>query len=608
MLFHDFGVDDFLAVHGFRTVIAVVAADDLVLNDAPEVGHDPVEHKARRHHRAEQEHHGGHHPGHHLCLGGVHGAVAAHGHLGLEVGSDHHDPREKSEAIGHEERNAEAVENHVATAEVGNPEEGRHAAEFDGATEHEEETHEDRHLDNHREAAAGAAGERVHAVLGVKFHDGGLLLLRIAAVLHVDFVELRFELAHGRSRLELLDGERGRNAADNEGHEDNGDAVVRNDGVEELEQLEEHGANPHEPDAGTGEPLGTGHDDLFVALAERFDFGPFEREHHEVVSDRITADGVCNGEAVGTRIRVALGSQVDVLGLDLCRHRRIELHRHGHVLTAHADPIVVGVVEGHGIVECFAFGDFVVLENHFAKEVACTAEALALREFFGFTHAALPGELVVVDAEALELVHLTDSDAGLGEAVATHELVAVGIGKDELHRGIVFDINPFRSVYIEHDFGKVGTAEVQVEGAERGILNEFGEMVCGIRQGLDYHALDLAALVRKGHDELVGFDRDRALGDRLGSFGGGGVVCGNRGILHGAIGSNVCGTENRGSLDFGSRAREHESACGRSFGRIGDLSGGFLRGSLLCELGLFGSFVVCARHGEPPNHDGCDKD
>ena len=82
-LFHDFGVDDFLAVHGFGAVIAVVAADYLVLNDAPEVRHNPVEHEAGRHHGAEQEHHSGHHPYHHLLLGRVHGAVAAHSHLGL---------------------------------------------------------------------------------------------------------------------------------------------------------------------------------------------------------------------------------------------------------------------------------------------------------------------------------------------------------------------------------------------------------------------------------------------------------------------------------------------------------------------------------------------
>ena len=465
MLLHDFGVNHLLAVDSLGCA-AVIATDNLVLNDTPEVRHNPVEHEAGGHHCAEQEHHSRHHPHHHLLLGRVHGTVAAHGHLGLEVGGDHHDPGEKSKAIGHEERNAESVENHVATAKIGNPEEGRHAAEFNSAAEHEEEAHEDRHLDDHREAATGAAGQRVHAVLGVEFHDGGLLLLRIAAVLHVDFVELRLELAHGGGRLELLDGERSRNAADNEGHEDNSDTVVRNDRVEELEQLKEHGANPYEPDAGTGEPLGTGHDDLFVALAECFDFAPFQREHHEVVSNRITAHSVCNAEVVGTRIRVAFGSQVNVLGLDLGGHRRIELHRHGHVLAAHADPVVVGIVEGHGIGEGFAFGDFVVLEDHFAKEIAGTAEALALREFYGFLHAALPGELVIVDAETLELVHLADCDARLGEAVATHQLIAIGVGKDELDFGIVFDSDPFRSVDVEHDFGKVSTAELQVEGTE----------------------------------------------------------------------------------------------------------------------------------------------
>ena len=225
------------------------------------------------------------------------------------------------------------------------------------------------------------------------------------------------------------------------------------------------------------------------------------------------------------------------------------------------------------------------------------------------------------DAETLELVHLTDSDARLGEAVATHQLVTVGIGKDELHRGIVFDIDPFRSVYIEHDFGKVGTAEVQVEGAERGILNEFGEMVRGIRQGLDDNALDLAALVAKGHDELVGFDGDRALGNDLRGFCSG-RVCGLLRFARNDVcaiggGSGHFGrlsdlvrcrsTENRGGLDFGRGAGEHESVCRRSCGGIGNLGGSFLGGGLLRKLRLFGSLVVRRVHEEPPNHDGADK-
>ena len=306
-----------------------------------------------------------------------------------------------------------------------------------------------------------------------------------------------------------------------------------------------------------------------------------------------------------------------MLGLDLGGHRRIELHRHRYVLTAHADPVVVGVVKRHGVVECFAFGDFVVLENHFAKEVAGTAEALALREFFGFTHAALPRELVVFDAETLELVHLTDSDARLGEAVATHQLVAVGVGKDELNFGIVFDSDPFRSVDVEHDFGKVSTAELQVEGTESRILDEFGEMVCGIRQGLDDDALDLAALVRKGHDELVGFDRDRALGNDLRSIDCGRVLLCEILRLRALpfaqddtrrITALIrCSAKNRGGLDFSSGAGEHEPVCRRGFGGIGDLDGCFLCGGLLRKLRLFGSFVVRRVHEEPPNHDGADK-
>ena len=245
-----------------------------------------------------------------------------------------------------------------------------------------------------------------------------------------------------------------------------------------------------------------------------------------------------------------------MLALDLCGHRRIELHRHGHVLAAHTHPVVVGIVERHGVGEGFAFGDFVVLENHLAKEVAGAAKALALREFFGFLHAALPGELVVIYAETLELVHLTDSDAILGEAVATDHFAAIRIGKDKAHRGIGFDVDPFRSIYFKENVREVGTAKLQVEGAERSILNEFGETICRIRESLNDNALDFAAFVRERHDELVGFDGDGAGSDNLrggqrGGVGGGRI---SGGLLCRFAPRNdvsrifVCGTENRAAF------------------------------------------------------------
>ena len=134
-------------------------------------------------------------------------------------------------------------------------------------------------------------------------------------------------------------------------------------------------------------------------------------------------------------------------------------------------------------------------------------------------------------------------------------------------------------------------------------------MVCGIRQGLDDHALDLAALVRKGHDELVGFDRDRTRGDYLGGsrrrICGGTVAGGHFGRFSDLV--SCRSSKHRGGLDFGRGARKHEPVCRRGFGGIGDLDGRFLCGGLLRKLRLFGSFVVRRVHEEPPNHDGADK-
>ena len=232
LLLYDFRILHFLAVKlGGSRSRHKIAVDDLVLDNAPDVGDNPVEHEAGRHHSAEQEHHGGHHPHHHLLLGRINAGAAAHGDLRLEVGGHDHDPREDGEAGRHHERDGESAPNHVALAQVGNPEEGGHATQFHGATKYEEEAHEDRHLDKHREASARAARQRVDVVLAVEFHHGRLLLLRVGTVLHVDFVNLRFELSHTAGRLHLLDGERGRNTAHDERHEDDGHTVVRNDGI-----------------------------------------------------------------------------------------------------------------------------------------------------------------------------------------------------------------------------------------------------------------------------------------------------------------------------------------------------------------------------------------
>ncbi len=604
LLLYDFSVLHFLAVKlGGSRSRHKIAVDDLVLDNAPDVRDNPVEHEAGRHHRAEQEHHGRHHPHHHLLLGRIHAGAAAHGDLRLEVGGHDHDPREDGEAGRHHERDADTAPHHIATAEVGNPEEGGHAAEFHGATEHEEEAHEDRHLDEHREATARAAGKRVHAVLRIEFHDGGLLLLRVTTVLHVDFVNLRFELGHAAGRLELLDGKGSRDAADNERHEDDGDTVVRDKRVEELQQLEKHLANPYEPDVRTAPGPAT-HDDLLVILVQGFHLVPLQRENHEVVAQGVAAaQVVAQGNLVRTGILVAV--ELHGLGLQDRRGRLVELHRHRHVLAADTRPDHLVALEGFGIADHLAFDVLAVIENHFAEEVAGTAEALALREFFRFLHAALPSELVFIGLETDEAVHLTHGNTRLGKGVATDDLVSADIFEDELDARIGVNSNPFRCIDREQSFAQVGLAESEVEGTESRILDEFREVAGTVSQGFHDNAADLAALVVESHDKLVRLDRHRARkyhGLCGYAVGGSGVSCSGRGIGHGTVSGSLVGgrsPENRSSLDFGFRNRKNQLVGGFRLGGLG--SGGFAGLGFGCGLRVG---VRRVRRHPPDDDDG----
>ena len=138
-------------------------------------------------------------------------------------------------------------------------------------------------------------------------------------------------------------------------------------------------------------------------------------------------------------------------------------------------------------------------------------------------------------------------------------------------------------------------------------MDEFGEVAGRILQSLHDNALDLAALVGKRHDELVGFDRHHTRDD-------GGLGRGRRiasGVGHGDSGiSGFDGgrTENGRFLDLRSVHREHQFGSGGVLGPF-DLLGSLLglgRGlSLGLRLGLRGI------RGHPPddNHshqDGTD--
>ena len=80
------------------------------------------------------------------------------------------------------------------------------------AAQHEEQAHEDRQLEEQRQAAA----DRVDAVLAVQRHHLGLQLLVVALVLRLQLLQLGRDLLHAAHRAHLDDRER----QDREPHDD----------------------------------------------------------------------------------------------------------------------------------------------------------------------------------------------------------------------------------------------------------------------------------------------------------------------------------------------------------------------------------------------------
>ncbi len=100
-----------------------------------------------------------------------------------------------------------------------------------GVPEDAEEGEEDRELHHERQAP----GERVDLVLLVELHDLFVELLAVALVFRLELLDLGLDPLHGEHRLRLLGRERVEHEHHGEGHQDDGDAEVRDQRVEERQ-------------------------------------------------------------------------------------------------------------------------------------------------------------------------------------------------------------------------------------------------------------------------------------------------------------------------------------------------------------------------------------
>jgi len=122
------------------------------------------------------------------------------------------------------------LEEVLGLAEIRNPEEGREA-QLDRAAEHREEGDEDGNLDQHRQAAR----HRIDLVLAVERHGLLLHLLRIVLELGLNLLELGLQHLHALHALVALAGQRPEKHPHQNGKQDDGNAIVGDEFVEEVE-------------------------------------------------------------------------------------------------------------------------------------------------------------------------------------------------------------------------------------------------------------------------------------------------------------------------------------------------------------------------------------
>ena len=114
-----------------------------------------------------------------------------------------------------------------------------------------EERKENRHLNQHGQAAARTRRHRIDVILRIEFQNRRLLLLRIRTVFHIDGIDFRLQLAHRARRTELLQRQRCCNHAHQNGNQNNANTVIRNNGIEELQKPEQKSAEGDKPNVRT---------------------------------------------------------------------------------------------------------------------------------------------------------------------------------------------------------------------------------------------------------------------------------------------------------------------------------------------------------------------
>ena len=164
----------------------------ILLERAQEVHHRPVEHEPGRQVVEEHDHHRVHH---------VHAARLPRVGRGETLRQE---PRARHEQRQQADRESGDLEQLVGRREVVDPGHERGLAQLDRVPEHRVEREEQRHLDQHRQTAA----RRVHLVLPVERHEGGVHGLGVVLVLGPQAVHLGLEPLHGAHALHARHVER----------------------------------------------------------------------------------------------------------------------------------------------------------------------------------------------------------------------------------------------------------------------------------------------------------------------------------------------------------------------------------------------------------------
>ena len=116
-------------------------------------------------------------------------------------------------------------------------------AQLDGEHERLVQGEEHRDLDDHRQAPP----QRVDLVVAVQLHDSLVHGVAVVLVLLADLVHLRLDLLHPLHGLVALVGQREEQRLEDDGDDDDGNAVVTHIAIEELEGIEQRFGDGREP-------------------------------------------------------------------------------------------------------------------------------------------------------------------------------------------------------------------------------------------------------------------------------------------------------------------------------------------------------------------------